>query len=202
VAGETDDRLLAVLGEAAAVVDLDVERVHAHLGLDVRGFEVPLVDLDRPLLVVEPALLDAEPAVEPVVDQKPVRKEDVRLERSREVVADVPHVAGRSGDDPGERLATDALVGLAVGIRLARPDDDVVLLDGIDVELRGRHVKVGLDAENAEVLDGVVAVAVAGVVTVAAVRTAAEHVNDRILVAAVSLDGVVDLGDHQLDGTR
>jgi len=43
MARETDDRLLAVLGEAAAVVDLDVEGVHPHLGVDLSGFEMPLV---------------------------------------------------------------------------------------------------------------------------------------------------------------
>jgi len=66
MARETDDRLLAVLGEAAAVVDLDVEGVHPHLGVDLSGFEMPLVDLDRVGAVVEPALLHAHSPLSPL----------------------------------------------------------------------------------------------------------------------------------------
>ncbi len=91
MAGETDNRLFAVLWEAVPVVDLDVEGVHPEVRVDLRGRDFLVRNLNRP--VVEAALGDADAAFDVLVDEQAVRKEDVRLVVV-ELVANLPDVAG------------------------------------------------------------------------------------------------------------
>jgi hypothetical protein len=141
--------------------------------------------------VVEPALFDAEPAVETVVDQEPVGKPNVGLEGRLELVTDGPHVTGCPRHDSCERLPANALVSVSVWAGLTSADDGVVHVYRVGIELRRGNVKVRLDAEHADVFCDVVAVGD---------RSTAEHVDDGVLVVAVPLDGVIDLGDEQFDG--
>ncbi len=191
VARQTDDRFLTVLGEAVPVVDLDVEGVHPEVGVDVRRRQVVGCDLDRLVgVTVDPPGFDPEPGGDTVVDEKPVREEDVRLVRGRELVADLAHVPWRAGDDLRHRVPTDALEPVVVGVTVrvvARVEDHAVLRDEIAVcDVCRRHVEVRLHPDDTDVFTFVVC-------------GPAEHVDDRVLVVPAPLDGVVDGRHHQLD---
>ena len=176
VAGQTDNRLFAVLGEAVPVVDLDVEGVHPEVRVDLRGRDFLVRNLNRP--VVEAALGDADAAFDVLVDEQAVRKEDVRLVVV-ELVANLPDVAGGAAENLRQLLAADALVAvLGAG--------DNVLVEVAVVEAVGGGVEVRPKPEYADVFGLVVG-------------RPAEDVNHRVLVAARALDGVIDLRDGQFD---
>jgi len=142
--------------------------------------------LNRPGIVArEPSLGYLDPAVDPLVDQEAIGKEDVGLVVI-EVVADLTHIPRRATDDLGQLLATNTFELLAVGVGFAAVDESIVLLFGRLVERVGRRVEVGLEAQHTDVF-------------VSTVGAAAEDVDDRVFLAATPLDGVIDLRDHEFD---
>ena len=181
VGGETDDGLLALLGEARAVVDLDVEGVDPGCGRGVGGFHFVVGYLDG--AVVRLSGGDADAAGDVLVDEKAVGKEDVGLVVV-ELVAHLADVAGRLPEDLGQALAADALVGLVVRVGFLPASDAVALAVGVGQRV-GRRVEVRLELVDLDVD------------RLASLGRASEDVDDRELLVTTALDGVVDLRDRE-----
>jgi hypothetical protein len=105
VTGETDNRFLAVLGEPRAVVDLDIERIDPRGRVHRDRAEFLVVDTQGlPVRVgVDGANGQTDAAGDVLVDEQPIRKEDIGLEVV-ELITKLSDIAGCLTEDLHQTL--------------------------------------------------------------------------------------------------